>query len=389
MIKVLVVSLVTALAFFAAGWISILVLGTNEWTHSVDIADVVWDEEKPDEPILISETVSGEKTWNITDVGQIRDITIDTAGTKMCVAPSKDGGLWINVKSGEWNELSINAECYHDGRLSLTVGRNWFGGFQFGGDSGTVTLGVPDVIYDELSVTLGTGSFQARDLRALDNRFDIGSGSFEYEQKSGFEAEYLETRLGSGSMKIANAAAANYDIYMGSGSFDVSGLTGNLGNIEVGSGNGTAQFAGFTGEAEAFFDLGSGKLEVYIPDTTWGVLYTQIGSGSVVVDCCGVSKRITRDDHITLNGESANPVSLNANLGSGKIELRNSSEYTKPNMFGDFPTDGFAEVTNPDDIAVESGVTTANPGFAISSSSQELDFIVGEVTVYGEMYCAQ
>lgn len=361
MFRVFIGSLVTAIVLFAVGGISVLLLGRNERQHTSLVTEVDWVSEDNE---LINETFTGDRTWSFTDVTDIYRIEIVTSGAKTYLAPSDNGELCIKGQSSGWNELAIEAEYTEDGGLYVTVGRDGFGNFILtGGNSGSVTILVPDEVYALLSVDLKTGSFSARGIGSLDNRFDVGSGSFELEQKEGFEADRLVLDLGSGTAKIANAAAAYYDIDMGSGNFDVSGLTG-YGEIYIGSGSGTAHFARID-KYQTLLDLGSGHLTVYIPEDTRGDLYTDIGSGSVTVNCCGISQKLTDDSHITFNGGSNNDVVFRADLGSGKIELRNSSEYTPPDMFEDLRTDEVSEASTPvaDATMSSSSVTGDTSGF--------------------------
>lgn len=328
MLKGILGPLLAAAVLFAAGGVSVAVLGKNELDYTEESEQMNWDGQTQR---LLDATFTGKRTWEIADLGEISAVEVDTSGAKTCIAPSDDGSLWVTGESNGWNELTLKADYQSDGTLSLSVGKR---GFHISfGSSGTVTVYVPEAVYDRLDLKLGSGTLEARGLSARENAFDIGSGRFEFEQKQGFTADEFRLEMGSGSVTVANAAADSFTINMGSGSFNVGGLTGS-GKIFIGSGSGTAEFASADG-TENLFDLGSGKLTVYIPDDTRGELRTDIGSGSVTVDCCGVSERITGDSRVKLNG--GGDAVLRADLGSGKVELRGASEYKAPDMFDGFP----------------------------------------------------
>ena len=393
MLKGFLGSLVAAALFFAAGGISIAILGTNKPHYTYETASVEWGGEAGNgEVVMINEEVVGEKVWYFDDVSELSSIAVHSSGVKTYIAPSADNRLSVRVRTDGWKNVSVDAECPYNEHLDLSVAGEKLGGFiSLGDNSSTVTICVPDKVYANLDLDLDTGSLEARGIRASGNMFDVGSGSFEYEQAAGFTADSLTLDMGSGSVKIVNAASTRFKIDMGSGNFDISGLTG-FGKIDIGSGNGTAEFAMITPGSDVFH-LGSGKLTVYIPDNTRADLHTDIGSGVVSVDCCGISQNIRDDSHITLNGGSNEDNSFRVELGSGKVEFRNSSEYKRPDMFSDFPNSSdivygaaFAEQNNNssgfgavDEINItETMLDTEHDYSTQSSSSAEF---TGNVTI--------
>ena len=372
MIKGFLSSLIVAAMFFAAGGISIAILGTNRPTYNYETASVEWD----GQVVMINEDVSGEKTWYFDEVTDIYNITVCSENVKTYIAPSADNRLSVQVRTDGWKNVSVRAERPYNESLELSVSGEKLGGFiSFGSNGGTVTICVPDKVYSSLNLDIDTGVLAARGIKASRNVFNVGSGSFEYEQASGYTADRMELDMGSGSVKIANAAAGTYKINMGSGSFDISGLTGS-GTLDIGSGSGTMEFARRVSGYDQL-KLGSGKLTVYIPDDTRADLSTDIGSGTVSVNCCGISQNIRDDSHITLNGGSNGELTFRVDLGSGKVEFRDSSAYNRPDMFSDFPNSG--------DTAA--GVTLTeqenSTGFAVAESDIVIaDTMFGEATGY-------
>ena len=333
MIKGLLGSLIAAIVLFTAGGITVALFGTYPYEYSELIEELEWNGGSG----TLNERFTGERTWYFNELSDITELRVETSGAKTYIAPSKDGLLVISAQSNDRKEILVEAEFY-DGKLRVAVGGHEFRNFIFdAGNNGTVMISVPDTVYERLTVDVGSGSLAARGIGAKDNMFDVGSGSFEFEQKSGFAADHMELDMGSGSVRIGNADARSFKIDMGSGTFNVSGLTGS-GEIFIGSGSGTAEFSKIDPEyAFNRFNLGSGKLSAFIPGDTKGDLQTDIGSGVVSVNCCGVSKNIYDDTQIPLGGGSDGNVTFFADLGSGKVELRDRSEYNKPDMFGEFP----------------------------------------------------
>ena len=395
MIKGFLASLIVAALFFAAGGISVVILGTNTYTytHTEEVASVGWDGDS----LLIDEAVTGEKTWYFDDrVSEIDSIAVYSGSVKTCILPSKDNRLSVAVQTDGWKNISIKAERQNEEHLELSVSGEKLGGFiSFGSNGGTVTISVPDKVYTNLRLDVDSGVLAARGIKATANMFNVGSGTFEYEQAEGFTAYRMELDMGSGSAKIANAASESYKINMGSGSFDISGLTGS-GMLDIGSGSGTMEFARRVSGYDQL-ELGSGKLTVYIPNDTRADLSTNIGSGSVSVNCCGISQNIRNDSHITLNGGSNGELTFRVDLGSGKVEFRDSSVYKRPDMFSDFPStddavsgEALAEQNNNNSgFEMASGYYITDADAEIGEVTDSFDaYLIGSVTVLG-VECTQ
>ena len=327
-------ALIAAIVLFAAGGVTIAIFGKNNILYTEEFASVTWGGGH-----LIDESVTGEKTWYFdTEMTDIYSILVNSSDVKTYIEPSADNRLSVRVQTDVWRGVSVEAENRNNECLELNVSGEKLGGFiSFGSSNGTVTICVPDKIYANVSLNVGSGSLEARGIKAASNMFNVGSGRFEFEQSEGFIANSLDLNMGSGSVKIANAAAESFKIVIGSGKFDINGLTGS-GKVDIGSGSGILEFARRF-SAQNTFSLGSGKLTVYIPDDTQADLYADIGSGTVSVNCCGISQTLHDDRSILLNGGS-NALSLYVYLGSGKVDLRNASEYKRPDMFSDFPDTG-------------------------------------------------
>lgn len=327
MIKGLIGSLIAAAVFFAAGGISVAVIGlSDEYEEINETADVEWRS-----GTIADERISGSKTWNFEENDKLSEISINTSSFKTRIEPSEDGKMSVSVSTNKYKSADVEISYDGDGIDISLSGSRFFGFISFGiGSVGTAVISVPDNIYEELSIDLGSGSLDARGIRADKSSLEIGSGSFKLSMPEDFTARELEVDIGSGSVTIDNAAAKYYEVEMGSGSFDISGLTGS-GSIDIGSGSGTARFAEING-TQNDIDMGSGSLKVYIPSDTKADLYTDIGSGSVTLDCCGVKEKLTNgnDGHYPLNGgyggghghdHDDRSGSINVDMGSGHISF--------------------------------------------------------------------
>ncbi len=360
MVKALIASIITAAVFFTLGGITVLIFrGSDSEPVHTDHGQVNVPFSGDSVVTLIDEKVLGSKEFKLSKVQYITQLFVDSSDVKTYIALSNDNNVTVSVDSGtSANAVKVKAEMDpFESRFDITVDKDCFLGIDIG-DS-TVTLSLPDTIYDNLNLTLGSGTLQAKDIRARQNEFDIGSGTFELSQKENFSAELMKIDIGSGSVKIANADSEIYNVDMGSGSFNISGLTGS-GDINMGSGKGIVEFAKL-GSLQNNITLGSGSLSVYVPSDAKSDLYTDIGSGKVKVECCDVSQSLKNNGHVAFNGghdmqqyaqyndEDDEDIDYDAyrdgldeiyvDLGSGKVTFYDTSEFKPPQMFEDFPED--------------------------------------------------
>lgn len=362
MIKGIIGSLIAAACFFTAGGISVAVLGYRDGYIEGFDDNKFFGEDIKRENILLQEEVGGSLEEMFGFCGSVG---IYTSGANTYIEPADGGEVTLSVKcSGSRKAAVTVAEGENNGGDVLGISVSGRSSFLSGG-SVTVHIGLPDAVYNALEIRLGSGALYSKGLKAESSVLDVGSGSLELAFAENFRAYDLSMNVDSGRAVIANAAADNYDIEISSGKFDIGGLTG-AGKIDVSSGTGSAEFASLDGHNHEI-ELSSGKLDVYIPENTAADLYTWISSGSVTVDCCGVSKKITDDDRVALNGGFAdrfdddydydrdhdrehghdhngdhpyvgggNCGTIIADVSSGKIMLYNSSEYV-PSKLKPFP----------------------------------------------------
>lgn len=267
-------------------------------------------------------TLSGDYSRISLDVGAYSvklspvrggDTTFTLSGTKAGDAEIEtyiDGdSLCVDIES---SKLDVGAffERFAD---AIETGRGWDELF---GDE-TLVVGVPERVYDEVNLNLGSGNVTIEGVDSLSNYFNIGSGAFTFNG-TGVPCEELYLNMGSGKTVMNNAACGSYDILIGSGVFEIYGITGS-GSFEMGSGSGTLGYAEvYEGNS---LEIGSGSLKVAIPDSTNAEISADIGSGSVHVDACGQNTRLRDGNNITLGNGGENEIFVD--ISSGSVRFTN------------------------------------------------------------------
>lgn len=359
MIKGFFVSLIVSAAFFAAAWISASVLGTRS-LGAKEFEDMeLFKEASKLTEVVAENKVTGEMDWEFELRGTVG---IVSSGADTRIKRTSGDKITLTVKAKDHRSATVTAaECVdRGGYLGICVHGNM--GF-FGMGDIEVEIGLPDSVYSGIELELGSGKLNATDIRAasavLDissgtmeyaqaadfeaasfradigsgklnasdiraakSELDIGSGKIEYAQAAGFCADELEVNIGSGSVEVTNADTRKYEINMGSGKFDVSGLTGT-GEINIGSGKGVADFAAIDPRGSVI-DISSGSLEVYVPRGGSAQIEADISTGSVAIDCYGVSEKLTKDGRIRL-GEGGGKFTVD--ISSGKVSFLDSKRF--------------------------------------------------------------
>lgn len=316
----------------------------------------------------ISETVTNLGEWTLTDAVR-PSVSLHTSGVNAYVIQSSDDDIHVRVTSNSSSSVHIDAHS-EGATLNIEVcppnvifdgvidfGKIfWLDDIFHGSPDTEVVIAFPKLFYDELYVEHGSGTLMIDGFNSRYNNFDIGSGRFEFSKSDQFTAEMFDVNVGSGNAVISNMQTKHYNINLGSGHYDFNGLSGT-GDINMGSGNGNIAYSELTvddgngdegGDTVCDLNMGSGTLNLYFPDDDSCYLYTEIGSGSVNVNAYGIEKKLTlsSDEDELLLGASEYPDCYNIDMGSGKINIRNTSEYTMPTLFEGRPDlEKIAEIT--------------------------------------------
>ncbi len=279
-------------------------------------------------------------SWTV--LNQFADININSAGIDTIITRGESDKIKIRLDNPANRKIHVEA-IYSDNALTIEARSanitflsdaplglvNWLEDIFTGGASkASVIIEFPETKYDSLNIQQGSGSMKVQDLYADNNNIHIGSGSFEFLRRAkGFIANTFNVTLGSGSALISGMQTTNYNFEIGSGSFEFNDLSGE-GHIDMGSGKGTIAYKVFNGEGS--IDFGSGSLTIYLPEDGDAVLYPEIGSGSIDIDACGLSKKITsqNDGEDIIIGSGG--CQLGVDMGSGHITIRDRTAYTEP-----------------------------------------------------------
>ena len=347
---------------------------------------------------FIDETVSGTNGWTLTEA--MPNVKLQTSGIKAYVIQSADEFIHIRVNG---NNIAVKAEMdsetldleIHPPEITfgdiINFGQIlWSEDIFFGSPSAEAVIAFPKLIYDSLEIQHGSGTLMVDGFNAAENCFDIGSGRFEFGKSDQYVADCFRINLGSGNAIISNMQTRSYWINIGSGKFDFNGLSGE-GTIDMGSGNGNIAYDDiqnryYSGE----LDMGSGTLTMFFPDEYGCELYTSVGSGSVNVDAFGVKQTIRDDDYILLGDDDHSDNHFEIDMGSGKVNIRNTSAYTMPAMFEGRP-DNVEELGMIKGIVIDSSVEWVTAyGTSYNAAEQippEYSFsIIDQTTVTEDIY---
>lgn len=361
MIKGFIVSLIVAAAFFAAGGISVSVLGTRSM-GAREFADIEVLEEAPGLVEIIEEDkVVGEEFWEF-ELSKTVAVVSSSVDTRVVKASGDMITLSVRTKGKGIASVTVAENRDGDGYIGISVRGNTGFFYDLHTKDVEVTIGLPDAIYDDVELMLGSGELRAADIKANSALVEVGSGNLVYEQPGDFTAEaffgevssgslkadnicasmtqldlysgkleYTQARdfhadmlmvsISSGKLSAVNADTTNYRIEMGSGNFEVSGLTGS-GEIDISSGNGSAEFAEIN-ENGNIIDISSGKLDVYVPKNCKTQIAAEIATGSVSIDCCGVTDKLKDDETVWLGGGGK----FSVDVSSGKVSFLDSKSY--------------------------------------------------------------
>lgn len=313
---------------FIAFGISVAILGTG---RSYDTAyDTVYISEGTE---LAVGTAS---SWEITE--SYSGIRLDVGAYNVTLSPGDDDTTYFVVTRVGDDKSEITAEIVGD-TLEVTIDAGFtlvdFGfdhldrlleaiqsgeGFDaiFAGSS--LDIIIPQKVYDELEVNMGSGSVEIIDLNARHNTLCINSGRLNYYNGSGFTSDSADIEVNSGFIQVNGISTRGYNIDINSGSYEIFGLSGE-GRIEINSGSGTISFDRLDGDCD--IDFNSGDMSMYLPRGASADIYADINTGSVYVSTEDNSNCRLRDgNRLTVGGGE---YEIYIDMNSGRISI--SEEY--------------------------------------------------------------
>lgn len=291
---------------------------------------------------IFSGDYTDSNVWTVSN--KFPKLHINSAGIDTIVTRGESSDIKVRLDNPAGRKLHIEAvysgsDLYVEARsTNITFLSNvpfglvsWLEDiFTEGASKATVIIEFPEVKYDSLTIQQGSGSMKVHDLYADANIIHISSGSFEFLRRSeGFVSQEFDFTLGSGSAVFSGMQTEHYRLDIGSGSFNINDLSGD-GTIEMGSGSGSIAYKEYNGGCK--IDMGSGSLKLYVPEDSSMEVSAAIGSGSVSVDACGASVKLTsnRDDDPVTIGDGE--YELFVDMGSGHVSVLDRSAYSEPTI---------------------------------------------------------
>lgn len=327
----------------------------------------------------IDDIITGTGQWTLTEVTP--NVILQTSGINAYVIQSADEFIHIFARTSG-GKVAVKAEGEHETlRLEIhppeitfediiNFGQIlWNEDIFHGSPSTEAVIAFPKLIYESLEVQHGSGTIMIDGFNAEHNDFDIGSGRFEFSKSDQYIANFFNVDLGSGNAVISNMQTRGYRIDIGSGKFDFSGLSG-IGDISMGSGTGNIAYAD-SPEYGGELDMGSGNLSLFFPDDYGCGLNMDFGSGSIAVDAFGKKETYKDDDYIDLGNADGSGSGFSIDMGSGKINIRNTSAYTAPTMFEGRPD-------NVEELGAVKGIVIDGNGELVSTMTESTDTSVIE-----------
>lgn len=351
---------------------------------------------------VFNETVNSDKEWHI--VNEFTNIEVDSAAVKTLIVPTGENdmirvcaqvpaGKSITV-SAEWEEDSLCISA-HPKSVSFDFGTGGYDGFVgwlddiFGDGNGIViTIEIPERILSSFNLRQGSGTTIVRDINAVNNRIEVGSGTVNFYGSGNYMQSYFNLDLGSGKVCVTDMLAEYYNIDVGSGKFVVSGLRSvnygyGDGEINFGSGSGSVFYSQFGG---CNVDMGSGKLDLYFPEGSSAYVDADIGSGYINIDALGIKQKINddTDESVLIGSYSDSTSSLYVDLGSGVVNIRDTNEEILNDIIDLFSVEEPTIPPKSDSNTADVVEITIIPPLVESSSLQEeqsTSLVIGEVTV--------
>lgn len=374
--KLFIAAIPICLVSYILFGISVAIMSTKRYTGNAANSGTYEDYGTTN---YIDDIITGTGQWTLTEI--MPNVKLQTSGINAYIIQSADEFIHIYARTSG-GKVAVKAEGeYETLRLEIhppeitfediiNFGQIlWNEDIFHGSPSAEVVVAFPKLIYESLEVQHGSGTIMIDGFNAEHNDFDIGSGRFEFSKSDQYRANYFNVDLGSGSAVISNMQTSGYRIDIGSGKFDFNGLSG-CGTINMGSGKGNIAYAD-SPEYGGELDMGSGNLSMFLPDEYGCSLNMNIGSGSIDVDAFGEKETYKDDDYIDLGNADGSESSFDINMGSGKVNIRNTAAYNAPTMFEGRPD-------NVEELGAVKGIVIDGNGAIMSTMKEPTDTSVIE-----------
>lgn len=266
---------------------------------------------------------SGEGSTTTLE-GEFDSIDIDAGACKLVLKPHSESYARVTVDGQNYGRVNARIsggtlEIYNEWNGPFDWIRRLFDGSMFNAFNSTVTVLVPDRIYEDLDVSVGGGSVNLDGVAATIVNLSVGAGDLKYTNP-GVKAEYLDIHVSAGSLRAYNAVTENYCINVSAGNAEVYSLTGS-GDITVSAGSANVQFAELNGDCNV--EVSAGGAVLGIPEDASALIECNKSAGEIKINACGVNKKAEDGETITLNG-GRNSV-IYADVSAGNIRIVNTT----------------------------------------------------------------
>lgn len=275
--------------------------------------------------------------------GEYSQIEADIGAYDLVLEPHSGNTTEVNI-SGRYTK-NINVGTTGD-TLTIYAEHNgfdvssWFKRISDWGSRTTVTVTVPDKIYQKMDIGVSSGSANVSGISAKNVELSTTSGSLKYFQPD-FTTDSLTIKTTSGTIDALDAATSSYDIRSTSGDINVSALTGT-GNIRASSGNLNIGFKELNGDC--YVNVTSGNIALGLPWDVSANIHCSKTSGNVTMTTFDGTTSDSADLGSTDTTLGGGEHKVNINLTSGDVELVRSvnSSFFAEDYIGEI---GFAETT--------------------------------------------
>lgn len=193
----------------------------------------------------------------------------------------------VNVQKGETFSVTCEGIVEEDfeleingNELEIEYDRDKFISFGFGGDVGTITVTLPEKVYEEISIEQGVGEIYVSDIECNILKIDCGVGESNYRN---IKAASCDVEIGVGECEIRDSLLGSAKIGGGVGDFTINNSDFTVGCVIEG------------GVGEINLNLISDTYSVRADNGIGNVVFngekvsSKTGSGTIVIDAeCGV-----------------------------------------------------------------------------------------------------
>lgn len=265
-----------------------------------------------------STSIAMEESVDSSSIGKIK---VNTASSDVKIVPANTDEITISLdgkaSSNSAKAIDLKVETAGD-TLELGVERKnniGFSLFQF--ERITLTVALPEKIWDNVEIDVGSGNIDIPQLAGTSVTFSTGSGKIT---AAGIEAENAYLKTGSGNLKLTDSNATTLSVRAGSGGIHLADIQADALEADVGSGSIKAERY-YSGELS--FQANSGKVTLTDGE---GAVTGSTGSGDITLS----AKELRHDTdlkvgsgriRVTLDSKPDSlEVDYKGNSGSGKID---------------------------------------------------------------------